>query len=330
MPPLSQFPRSSVATLPTPIHPLPRLSAQMAGPALWVKRDDLTGLAFGGNKVRKLEFLLGEAQTQGADTLITTGAPQSNHARQTAAVASKGGLQCALVLRGEPPTESTGNILLDRLLGADIVWAGRRPASDVMDDVAAELRARGRKPFVIPLGGSNSTGALGYVAAMHEFTEQCTSIGVTFDALVFATSSGGTQSGLVVGAWMTGFAGRVVGISVDHRADEFRQTLAPLANATARRLDLPATFAASDFDVRDDYLGGGYAVLGEPEREAIALAAQTEGLLVDPVYTGRALAGLIDLIRKVEFGPGQNVLFWHTGGTPALFAYNRQLTSHAP
>ncbi|HLF26592.1 MAG TPA: D-cysteine desulfhydrase family protein [Anaerolineae bacterium] len=322
---LSRFPRTNVAFLPTPLCPLPRLSTRLGGPQLWVKRDDQTGLALGGNKVRKLEFLLGEAIAQQADTLITTGAPQSNHARQTAAIAAHAGLKCALVLRGESPEEITGNILLDRLLGADIVWAGQRPPAEVMAEVADALRARGQRPFVIPLGGSNATGALGYVAAMHELIEQRRSLGITFDAIVFATSSGGTQSGMVVGARSAGFTGRIVGVSVDQPADKFKQELASLANAVADRLGLLPSFAVSDFDVRDDYLGGGYAVLGEPEREAIRLAAQSEGLLVDPVYTGRALAGLIDLIRKQEFQPGQNILFWHTGGTPALFAYGQQL-----
>jgi D-cysteine desulfhydrase family pyridoxal phosphate-dependent enzyme len=307
------------------VHPLPRLSAHLGGPQLWTKRDDLTGLAFGGNKVRKLEFLLGEALAHQADTLITTGAPQSNHARQTAAAAARAGLRCTLVLRGEPPAEATGNVLLDHLLGADVVWAGARPTPEVMDEVAAELQARGQRPFVIPLGGSTATGALGYVAAMLEWAEQCRIGGLQFDAIVFPTSSGGTQAGMVVGARLAGHSGRIVGISVDHRAGEFKQTLAPLATAVAQRLNLFITFDPDDFDVRDDYLGGGYAVMGDAEREAIRLAARLEGLLVDPVYAGRALAGLIDLIRKGEFTSGQNVLFWHTGGTPALFAYAEQL-----
>ncbi len=322
---LSLQPRSSIAHLPTPIHPLPRLSTRLSGPKLWTKRDDQTGLAFGGNKVRKLEFLLGEALAQQADTLITTGAPQSNHARQTAAAAARAGLKCTLVLSGGPPADVTGNILLDRLLGADIMWVGSRSTGKVMDEVADELRARGQKPFVIPLGGSTATGALGYVNAMQEFARQCREMETRFDAIVFPSSSGGTQSGMLVGARMVGYDGRIIGISVDHTSDECRQTFALIANATAAKLGLPMSFSASDFDVRDDYLGAGYAVMGEPEREAIRLAAESEGLLVDPVYTGRGLAGLIDLIRKGEFGPRQNVLFWHTGGTPALFAYAQEL-----
>jgi D-cysteine desulfhydrase family pyridoxal phosphate-dependent enzyme len=322
---LSHLPRTPMAFLPTPLHPLPRLSKHLGGPSLWTKRDDQTGLAFGGNKTRKLEYLVGEAVAQSADTLITTGAPQSNHARQTAAAAAHAGLKCALVLRGNSPTEATGNILLDRLLGADIVWAGTRPLSEVMDEVADELRARGQRPYVIPLGGSTAVGAVGYVAAMQELFEQAKHSSLNFDAIVFATSSGGTQSGMVVGARAVGYAGRILGISVDHPASECRQTFAPIANATADRLGLSLSFDANDFEVNDEYLGGGYAVMGDPERQAIELAARMDGLLVDPVYTGRALAGLIDLIRKGEFKPGEKVLFWHTGGTPALFAYTGQL-----
>jgi D-cysteine desulfhydrase family pyridoxal phosphate-dependent enzyme len=291
-----------------------------------VKRDDQTGLATGGNKTRKLEFLVADALQQQADTLITVGAPQSNHARQTAAAAAKAGLRSALVLRGTSPADRTGNILLDDLIGAEVFWAGTRSVDEVAGEVAAELKARGQRPYLIPLGGSNPIGAAGYANAMLEFIDQTGSLDVQFDAIVFATSSGGTQSGLVVGAKLSGYTGRVVGISVDHRADHFVPELVSLANATARHIDAGLAFSAQDFEVNDRYLGGGYAVMGDPEREAIQLCAQTEGLLVDPVYTGRGMAGLIDLIRRGEFKPGQRVLFWHTGGTPALFAYASQLT----
>ena len=326
---LADLPRTSLGFFPTPLHPLPNLSARLGGPgrgpALWVKRDDQTGLATGGNKTRKLEFLVAEAQRQQADTLITVGAPQSNHARQTAAAAAKAGLRSALVLRGTPPTDRTGNILLDDLVGAETFWAGARPLDEVASEVEAELRARGQRPYLIPLGGSNPIGAAGYAVAMLEFIEQSQALGIHFDAIVFATSSGGTHSGLALGARLGGFADRVLGISVDHPADHLVPLLVELANATAVHIGESVHFAAQDFEVNDGYLGGGYAVLGEPEREAIRLCAQTEGLLVDPVYTGRAMAGLIDLIRKGEFKAGQNVLFWHTGGTSALFAYASQL-----
>ena len=324
---LAALPRTSLGFFPTPLHPLPNLSARLGGPALWIKRDDQTGLATGGNKTRKLEFLVADALQQRANTLITVGAPQSNHARQTAAAAARAGLNSLLVLRGAAPSDRTGNILLDDLVGAEILWAGTRPLDEVAAEAAEELSARGQRPYVIPLGGSNPIGAAGYVAAMLEFVEQARASGLRFDAIVFATSSGGTQSGLVLGAKLSGYTDRVLGISVDQRADQLVPLLVDLANATAQHIRAAITFSARDFEVNDHYLGGGYAVLGEPEREAIRLCARTEGVLVDPVYTGRALAGLIDLIRAGEFKPGQNVLFWHTGGTPALFAYAEQLTA---
>ncbi len=324
---LTALPRISLGFFPTPLHPLPNLSARLGGPTLWVKRDDQTGLATGGNKTRKLEFLVADALQQRADTLITVGAPQSNHARQTAAAAAKAGMKSALVLRGIPPADRTGNILLDDLVGAEVFWAGTRSLDEVAAEVAEELTTRGQRPYVIPLGGSNPIGAAGYAAAMLEFVEQARAGDLHFDAIVFATSSGGTQSGLVLGAKLSGYTDRVLGISVDHKADYLVPLLVDLANATAQHIGATFTFSAQDFDVNDHYLGGGYAVMGEPEREAIQLCAQTEGLLVDPVYTGRALAGLIDLIRAKEFTSKQNVLFWHTGGMPALFAYAQQLTA---
>jgi len=326
---LTALPRTSLGFFPTPIHALPNLSARLRGqghgPTLWVKRDDQTGLAAGGNKTRKLEFLVADALVQGADTLITVGAPQSNHARQTAAAAAKAGLKSALVLRGVAPADRTGNILLDDLVGAEIFWAGTRPLEAVAAEVAEELSSRGQRPYLIPLGGSNPIGAAGYVAAMLELVEQARDSNLHFDAIVFATSSGGTQSGLALGAKLSGYTDRVLGISVDHPAEHLVPLLVGLANATAQRIGAPISFGAQDFEVNDHYLGGGYAVMGEPEREAIRLCAQAEGLLIDPVYTGRAMAGLIDLIRKGEFKAGQNVLFWHTGGTPAIYAYARQL-----
>jgi 1-aminocyclopropane-1-carboxylate deaminase/D-cysteine desulfhydrase-like pyridoxal-dependent ACC family enzyme len=197
----------------------------------------------------------------------------------------------------------------------------------VAAEVAEELSARGQRPYLIPLGGSSPIGAVGYAAAMLEFVAQAKVSGLHFDAIVFATSSGGTQSGLVLGAKLSGYVDRVLGISVDHTAAYLVPLLVDLADATAQHIGEAITFSAQDFEVNDHYLGGGYAVLGEPEREAIRLCAQTEGLLVDPVYTGRAMAGLIDLIRAGEFKSDQNVLFWHTGGTPALVAYAQQLTA---
>ena len=313
--------RVSIAHLPTPLEPLPRLTAQLGGPELWIKRDDQTGLATGGNKARKLEYLVADALAQGADTLITAGAAQSNHARQTAAAAAKFGLARVLVLRGEEPPQVLGNLLLDRLLGAEVRWAGDLPLPEAMAQVAEELRAAGRCPYVVPYGGSNAVGASGYVAAMEELLAQGAERDKRFDQVVLASSSGGTQAGLMVGARALGYEGRILGISVDPRAESLTHTLAGLATATADRMGLGLTYVPEDFAVNDDYLGGGYGVVGELEREAIRTMARAEGILLDPVYTGRAFGGLLDLIRRGVFSPGERVLFWHTGGTAGLFGY---------
>mgnify|MGYP005842430115 CR=1 FL=1 len=320
------LPRISLAHLPTPLEPLPRLSAALGGTHLWIKRDDQTGLATGGNKARKLEFLVAEALAQGATTLITAGAPQSNHARQTAAAAARCGLRAILVLGGGPPTPSRrgGNVLLDRLLGADIRWAEGDRREEVMAEVAEEERAAGRRPYVVPYGGSNPVGACGYVAALEELAQQLAQRSLDVDHLVLATSSGGTQAGLSVAAKALSFPARIVGISVDKEAGELQARLAGLAEETATHLGLGLHFEADEFIVNDDYCAAGYGVVTEKEKEAIRLLAETEGLLADPVYTGRALAGLMDLIRKGVFGRQETVCFWHTGGTPGLFAYGEE------
>lgn len=313
-------PRVPIAHLPTPLEMLPRLTALLGGPQLWVKRDDQTGLATGGNKARKLEFLVAEALAQGADTLVTCGAAQSNHARQTAAAAARFGLACTLVLRGEPPPQAQGNLLLDQILGAEIVWAGADDLSARLEETADALRSRGRRPYIVPYGGSNPVGVCGYIAAMEELLAQAAPIGAFFDHIVLASSSGGTQAGLMVAARALGYRGRILGISVDMPAGPLRRRMAELAAATADHLGLPLSFASEDFAVEDGYLGGGYGVIGDREREAIRLLARTEGLLLDPVYTGRAFGGLIDLIRRGAFSPQERVLFWHTGGVAGLFA----------
>ena len=320
--------RIQLAHLPTPIQLLPRLSVHLGGPHLFVKRDDQTGLATGGNKTRKLEFLLADALAQGADTLITPGAAQSNHARQTAAAAAQVGLHCVLVLRrpagGDEPQ---GNWLLDELMGADIRWVtDKSHVLPAVESAAQELRAQGRKPYVIPYGGSNPLGAAGYVAAMEEICRQAGEPGGgIYDHIVFASSSGGTQAGLAVGAKALHYPGRLLGISVDEDAGTLKARVARLATETAAHLGLGLSLGPGDVEVNADYLGGGYGVLGDLEREAIRLAARLEGLLLDPVYTGRAFGGLIDLIRQGAFRTDERVLFVHTGGLPALFAYSRQL-----
>jgi len=320
------LPRLPIAHLPTPLEPLPRLSTEL-GPRIFIKRDDQTGLAGGGNKTRKLEFLVADALAapRKADTLITVGAPQSNHARQTAAAAAKFGLRCILVLRGDAPPEATGNLLLDHLLGAQVIWSGKRSREEVMEEVAEEEKAAGRHPYPVPLGGSTPLGAAAYALAMVELKEQMEANNLSFDRIIFASSSGGTQAGLVVGAGLTGFRGEVLGISVDEDLETLRSTVARIATETATLLGQPRAYSPQDISANTDYLGAGYAIMGKPEREAIELFAQTEGILVDPVYTGRAAAGMIDLIRRGVIGKQETILFWHTGGTPALWAYAGQL-----
>jgi L-cysteate sulfo-lyase len=321
----SNIDRVSIAHLPTPLEEMKRLSQALGGPRILIKRDDQTGLATGGSKARKLEYLIAEALTQGADTVLTVGAAQSNHARQTAAAAAMYGLRSILILRGRRRDHWNGNLLLDDLLGAQVRWAGETPLDEMMIEVSVEEETAGHHLYLIPLGGSNPTGALGYVAAVEELVGQLDERELKADAVVFASSSGGTQAGLMVGAKALGFEGRIVGISVTNTEEVLKRILGELVSQTAERLSLQLSFDESDFIVHDDYLGGGYGVMGDAERQAIRLVAGTEGILVDPVYTGRAMAGLLDLIRKGAFGPEETVVFWHTGGTPALFAYSEGL-----
>lgn len=321
----SHLPRVSLAHLPTPLEAMPRLSQALGGPQLFVKRDDQTGLAGGGNKTRKLEFVLADALRHEADTIITTGAMQSNHARQTAAAAARYGLHSVLVLRGSAPDKINGNLLLDRLLGAEVVWAEDRSRDVVMDEVAEREKAAGRTPYTVPGGASVPLGITAYALAMFELQEQMEAAGHSFDRIVFGSGSGGTHAGLVVGASLTGFRGEILGISIDRQADLLRESVARLATETAQFLGKPHSYRPEDISVNADYHGQGYSILGPGEREAIELFARNEGLLLDPVYAGRAAAGLIDLIRKRVIGRDERVLFWHTGGTPALFAYADEL-----
>jgi D-cysteine desulfhydrase family pyridoxal phosphate-dependent enzyme len=327
---INELPRVRINFLPTPLVELKRLSQVLNGPRILIKRDDLTGLALGGNKTRKLEFLLGEALSQDCDVVITGGAIQSNHCRQTAAAAAAGGLECHLALGGEEPALPEGNLLLDYLLGAVVHWCGEQRKGERIPDIAAELRSRGRTPYIIPYGGSNAVGAIGFVAAVSEIKEQLLAQDNDVDVVVFASSSGGTHAGIVVGADICELPMKVIGIGIDKReANEppYEAELAALANRIAEKLNIESRYTTSKFQVRHEYLGGGYGVVGDLEREAIRLLAKHEGILLDPVYTGRAMGGLIDMIRSREFTSGDTVLFWHTGGTPALFAYARDLVS---
>lgn len=327
--PYGLLPRRSLGFFPTPLVKLDRLTQTLSGPRIFMKRDDLTGLALGGNKVRKLEFLVGEALSQGCDTLVTGGAAQSNHCRQTTAAAAACGLACHLALGGEPPSVAEGNLLLDQLLGAVIHWTGELRKGEKIPEIAQSLRSIGHKPYVVPYGGSNTTGAVGFVEAVRELTDQLARSGESITHIVFASSSGGTQAGLTVGKSLIGLECELIGIGIDKGASgdvPFEEYVVRLANGTAERLDVPQRFSASDFSIRNDYLGRGYGVVGELERLAIRLVARTEGILLDPVYTGRAMGGLIDMIERGELSSEHSVLFWHTGGTPALFPHAKDLT----
>lgn len=313
---MTTLPRLKIAHLPTPIENLTRLSAALGGPRLLVKRDDQTGLAFGGNKTRKLEFLLAEAKANGAKTLITAGAVQSNHCRQTAAAAARFGFDCILVLAGEPPESPSANFLLDQLLGAEIVWGAWDTRHQDLQNVFNQAWEAGKRPYLVPYGGSSPTGAASYAYAIQEILAQ----DVNPDWIVFGSSSGGTQAGMVAGERIFEFEGRILGISIDEAEDDLKKSVASLATEVADRLGREFTFDAEDVLVNAEYAKPGYGVLTERESEAVRLFAKYEGLLLDPVYTGRAAAGMIDLIRQGYFKPHETVLFWHTGGTPALFA----------
>ena len=314
---IKDVPRLNFAHLPTPIEALPRLSETLGGPRLLVKRDDQTGLAFGGNKTRKLEFLVAEAREEGAKTLITGGALQSNHCRQTAAAAIRFGFKCILVLTGDKPQHVSGNLLLDLLFGAEIVYvADRKDRDRILQETFDRATQEGTKPYLVPYGGSNATGALGYAFAMKELIDQ----NVGADWIVFATSSGGTHAGLLLGQRVFGSSGKIMGISVDEPEEWLKSEVSQLASATSKKIGDRIEFTPADALVNADYCDAGYGVVTEREREAIRLLARHEGLLLDPVYTGRAVAGMIDLIRKGFFKKDETVLFLHTGGLPALFA----------
>ena len=321
---IEKLPRFPLAHLPTPIESLPALTRELGGPALWIKRDDQTGLALGGNKTRKLEFLLGDALAKGCDTLVTLGAAQSNHCRQTAAAAAKAGLRCELILNGQKPETPNGNLLLNGLFGANEHWIERSQRATKLQSLSNELIAQGRKPFPITVGGSNGVGATGYVVAMIELMDQLRALGQQVDHILFGTSSGGTQAGIELGARVAGYAGKLHGLSIDKNDPEhleYETEVAEIARDCAEYIGSAVRLTKDDIRVVYGYRGEGYGVVGELERTAIRLMARTEGILLDPVYAGRAFGALLDLIRRGVFQRGETVLFWHTGGAPALFAY---------
>lgn len=315
-----------IGNLPTPLQPLPRLSEHL-GQEIWVKRDDLTGLAFGGNKVRKLEFLMAEASHRDADTVLTVGSAQSNHCRQTAAAAPLVGMECHLILGGDPPERRTGNLLLDDLLDAQIHFEGTEDwdrLEYIMRDRMKDLRDRGKTPYPIPLGGSNATGILGFVTAYREIRSQCVEADIQPSALVITSSSGGTQAGLELGKQLfdeseTGFVPDVVGIAAAKSDRELRTTITELIEEGTQKLDLNSSFSSGELELHDEYIGPAYGTPTAESKAALRLVARKESLLLDPVYTSKAMAGMIDLVKDGHFGTGP-LVFWHTGGTPALFA----------
>lgn len=332
---LARFPRARFAHLPTPLEAAPRLGEALGGLDLWIKRDDCTGLAGGGNKTRKLEFLLGEALAQGADTLITQGAVQSNHVRQTAAAAARFGLSCEIILEERTGSKSadyvgSGNVLLDRLLGGAIRFTpGGSDMPAALEAVAGEVRAKGGKPYVIPGGGSNAVGALGYVDCAFELVAQANARDLKIDRIVTATGSAGTHAGLVAGLAVMGADIPVLGIGVRAPKPAQEANVFKLARETAALLGHEDRVTREMVVADCDYVGAGYGLFDEKVADALKLAARTEALLLDPVYTGKGMQGLIALARAGAFA-GERVVFLHTGGAQGLFGYHTELEAYLP
>ena len=324
---LSRFPRVRLCHAPTPLEPLPNLSRHLGGPTIYMKRDDCTGLATGGNKTRKLEFLLGEAASLGADHVITQGAVQSNHVRQTAAAAAKLGMKFTGLLEQRvgdttPEYESSGNVFLDRMFGAKLcAYPAGTDMNAAMEATADRLRGEGAKPYVIPGGGSNPVGALGYVACALELLAQANELGLVVDRVVHATGSTGTQAGLVAGLEGLSSSIRVLGVSVRAPRAQQEENVHKLAQATATYLGVQGEIARGAVEVNSDYVGAGYGIPTEEMVEAVTLTARLEGILLDPVYTGKGMAGLIGLIQQRHFSKSETVVFVHTGGVAGLFGY---------
>ena len=325
---LSRFPRLHFAHLPTPLEPMPRISEHLGGPNLWIKRDDCTGLSSGGNKTRKLEFLMADAVERGADCIVTQGATQSNHARQSCAAAAKLGMESHILLEDRTGFHDdayalNGNVLLDQLHGATISL--RAAGSDMnaeMELLAQQLRDDGKKPYVIPGGGSNEIGALGYVNAAFELTYQANERSLRIDHFVHATGSAGTQAGLVVGMQAMNSGIPVYGVSVRAPKVKQEENVFGLCQRTLDFMGLSQSLVPRDSVVANsDYVGDGYGLPTDSMVEAVKMLANYEGILLDPVYSGKGFAGLIDLIRKGHFKKGENVVFLHTGGSVSLFAY---------
>lgn len=326
---LARFPRIQLAHLPTALEPMDRLSRELGGPRLWVKRDDCTGLSTGGNKTRKLEFLMAEAQAMGADLVMTQGATQSNHARQTAAFAARLGMDCHVLLEDRTGYDDFdynggGNVLLDFLHGAT---AEKHPAGAdmpaLMEASAEAMRTKGRVVYTIPGGGSNPTGALGYANAAMELVTQANAMNLRIDRIVHATGSAGTQAGLVVGLKAINSGIPLLGIGTRAPRPKQEENVYRLACATAEKLGCPGVVAREDVVANTDYVGQGYGIPTQAGIAAIEMFARLEGILLDPVYSGKGAAGLIDLVRKGAFEGDENIVFLHTGGSVGLFGYTQ-------
>ncbi len=328
---LSRFPRVRLAHLPTPLEHLPNLSKHLGGPQIYVKRDDCTGLATGGNKTRKLEFSMGEAVAKGADTIITVGAVQSNHVRQTAAAAARLGMGCEILLEHRVTDASdaylnSGNVLLDRIFGATLhEYAAGTDFETEMQAIAGKLRSGGKVPYIVPGGASNRVGALGYVNCAFELASQANDAGLVVDHILTATGSAGTQAGMAVGLKACNTGIPLLGINVSIGRESQEQKVFELACETAEYLGTPGIVTRDDIVANGDYVGPGYGRRTDEMNEAVMMVARLDGLLVDPVYSGKALAGLIDLVRNEHFKASDNIVFLHTGGAVALFAYADQL-----
>jgi D-cysteine desulfhydrase len=324
---LARFPRRRYADGPTPLQPLARLSKALGGPNLFIKRDDQLGFAAGGNKVRKLEFVVADALEKGADFLITCGAVQSNHCRLTLAAAVREGLKCGLVLEERVPgsykPEASGNNFLYRLMGVDRIKVvpGGSNMMGAMSAMAEEVRAQGGRPYLIPGGASNPLGALGYTACAQETLSQAFDMGLRIDRVVCASGSAGTHAGLLIGFWGTRSGIPVVGMNVSRKKTQQEELVFKLARETAALAGIDGELPRDAVLCFDDYVGPGYSLPTAGMVEAVKMLARTEAVLLDPVYTGKAMAGLIDLVRKGFFKKGENVVFLHTGGAPALYAY---------
>lgn len=318
------FPRFPILWGETPIQPLPRLAEKLGVASCWIKRDDLTGLGMGGNKLRKLEFLLGTALAKGCDLIITGGSPQSNHARLTAAAAAKAGLETWLCFAGKRWGEVQGNLLLDQLLNARLFLTGAYGSDGLllaMEEKAEEAKRQGRRPYIVPVGGSTAIGDYGYLKAWRELEQQCRHLNLPpFDEIYLSVGTGGTMAGLLAGQRLSPTTSQIIGISVWQTAEIMVSEVSRFAGHLLKEIGENQAIPPSSITILDQYIGKKYGVPSSAGNEAIRMLAQTEGLFADPIYTGKALAGMIDQLKNTD-SVGKHVLFWHTGGTPALFTH---------